>query len=102
MDGLILAGDVGGTKTHLGLFKHSAGILELVREHRYATADFDSLEAVCADFLGASAAVNAACVGVPGPIIDGRGHATNVPVQLSAAALSHSLTGVPVDTLTHL
>ena len=54
MDGLILAGDVGGTKTQLGLFEHSAGNLELVREHRYATADFDSLEAVCADFLGAT------------------------------------------------
>ena len=29
------------------------GALELVREHRYATAKFDSLEAVCAEFLGA-------------------------------------------------
>jgi len=60
MDGLILAGDVGGTKTDLGLFKHSAGTLELVREHRYPTAQFDSLEAACADFLGANATVNAA------------------------------------------
>jgi glucokinase len=102
MDGLILAGDVGGTKTQLGLFKHSGGILELVREHRYATADFDSLEAVCADFIGASGAVNAACIGVPGPIIDGRGHATNVPWQLSAASLSQALNGVPVRLLNDL
>jgi glucokinase len=102
MDGLILAGDVGGTKTHLGLFKHSAGILELVREHRYATADFGSLEQGCAEFLGVSTAVNAACVGVPGPIIDGRGHATNVPWQLSSALLSRSLNGVPVRLLNDL
>ena len=40
------AGDVGGTKTQLGLFQHSAGNLELVREHRYATADFGSLEEI--------------------------------------------------------
>ena len=60
MDGLILAGDVGGTKTELGLFEHSAGNLELVREHRYATLQFDSLEAVCADFLSVTPAVNAA------------------------------------------
>src|SRR5260370_858527 len=72
MDGLILAGDVGGTKTQLGLFKHSAGTFELVREHRYATAQFESLEAACTDFLGASATVNAACLAVPGPIIDVR------------------------------
>ena len=102
MDGLILAGDVGGTKTDLGLFNYSAGALELVREHRYATAKFGSLEAVCADFLGPSATVNAACLGVPGPIIDGRAHATNVPWELSSAALSRVLKGVPVRLLNDL
>ena len=102
MERQILAGDVGGTKTDLGLFKYSAGTLELVREHRYATAKFDSLEAVCADFLGASATVNAACLGVPGPIIDGRAHATNVPWELSSAALSRVLKGVPVRLLNDL
>jgi glucokinase len=102
MDGLILAGDVGGTKTQLGLFKHSAGTLELLREHRYTTADFGSLEAVCADFLRASAAVNAACLGVPGPVIDGRAHATNIPWQLSTTSLSRALNGVPVRLLNDL
>jgi glucokinase len=102
MDGLIQAGDVGGTKTQLGLFEHSAGNLELVREHRYATLQFDSLEAVCADFLSATPAVNAACLGVPGPIIDGRAHATNVPWQLSTASLSRALNGVPVRLLNDL
>ena len=102
MDGLILAGDVGGTKTQLGLFKHSAGTLELVREHRYATAEFESLESVCADFLGTTPAVNAACLGVPGPIIDGRGSATNVPWQLSEAILSRALKGAPVRLLNDL
>jgi glucokinase len=102
MDGLILAGDVGGTKTHLGLFKHSAGALELVREHRYATADFASLEAVCADFLSAGAAVNAVCMGVPGPVIDGNAHASNIGWQLSSAALSRSLKNVPVRLINDL
>src|SRR5579862_3380516 len=102
MDGLILAGDVGGTKTQLGLFEHSAGNLKLVREYRYATADFASLEAVCANFIGAGGAVNAACVGVPGPIIDGRGHATNVPWDLSTMSLSRALNGVPVRLLNDL
>ena len=102
MDGLILAGDVGGTKTHLGLFKQTAGTLEIVREHRYATAQFDSLEAACADFLGASVAVNAACLGVPGPIIDGRAQATNVAWQLSSVSLSRALGGVPVRLINDL
>src|SRR5271163_5001191 len=102
MERQILAGDVGGTKTDLGLFKYSAGTLELVREHRYATAKFDSLEAVCEDFLGASTTVNAACLGVPGPIIDGNAHATNVPWELSSALLSRALNGVPVRLLNDL
>jgi glucokinase len=102
MDGLILAGDVGGTKTHLGLFKHSAGTLKPVREHRYATADFASLEAVCADFLGAGAAVNAVCMGVPGPVIDGTAHASNIAWQLSSASLSRSLKNVPVRLINDL
>jgi glucokinase len=101
MDGLILAGDVGGTKTHLGLFKQSAGSLALVREHRYPTPQFVSLEAVCTDFLGAGA-VNAVCMGVPGPIIDGRGNATNVPWELSTANLSRALNGVPVRLINDL
>lgn len=102
MKRLVLAGDVGGTKTHLGLFKHDAGALELVREHRYSTADFDSLEAVCADFVGAGAPVNAACLGVPGPVIDGRAQATNVPWQLSSGALSRALNAVPVRLINDL
>jgi glucokinase len=102
MAGLILAGDVGGTKTHLGLFNRAGGAIELVREHRYATSQFKSLEEACADFLGASAAVDAACIGVPGPIIDGRAHATNVAWPLSSASLSRALGGVPVRLLNDL
>ncbi len=51
MTAVILAGDVGGTKTHLGLFHIENGAPILLREHRYQTHDFASLEDVCADFL---------------------------------------------------
>ena len=106
MSGHILAGDVGGTKTHLGLFKHSAGKIEIVRERRYATAAFPSLEAACADFLGADVDANvnvdAACFGVPGPIIDGRAQSTNVPWEMSRTSLSRALNGVPVRLINDL
>jgi glucokinase len=102
MAGLILAGDVGGTKTHLGLFRRSGAILEPVRERLYATPKFASLESACADFLGDAARVDAACVGVPGVVIDGRAHATNVAWQLSSVALSRALNGVPVQFINDL
>ncbi len=79
---------------------HSTGTLELVREHRYATANFDSLEAVCADFLGAGATVNAACLGVPGPIIDGRGARHQRPVgtlERHAVARAERSSGSPAQ-----
>ena len=92
---LILAGDVGGTKVHLGLFRIDDGIPRPIRDHRYATADFTSLEKVCADFLvpdsGADNRIQSACFGVPGPIIDGGARATNIPWNLREADLSRAL-----------
>lgn len=102
MAGLLLAGDVGGTKTHLGLFRRSGKSIEPVRDRLYATADFASLESACADFLGDATRVDAACVGVPGPVIDGHAHASNVAWQLSSTALSRALNGVPVRLLNDL
>jgi len=101
MDSLILAGDVGGTKTHLGLFRRSGKDVELVRERLYATAAFASLESACADFLGDAASVDAACVGVPGPVIDGSAYASNVTWDLSADSLSRAI-NAPVRLINDL
>jgi glucokinase len=102
MAGLILAGDVGGTKTHLGLFRMTGGSVEAVRDRLYHTSEFTSLEAACADFLGDAVSVDAACIGVPGPVIDGRAHASNLAWQLSSATLSRALNNVPVSLINDL
>lgn len=102
MAGLILAGDVGGTKTHLGLFRRSSEQVEVVRERVYHSSEFSSLESVCADFLGDAVSVDAACVGVPGPVIDGRAHAANLAWNLSSATLSRALNGAPVRLINDL
>ncbi len=81
MDGLILAGDVGGTKTHLGLFKHSAGNLELDARASLSRPPSSTASRPHARiFLAPGATVNAACFGVPGPIIDGRATRHQRPV----------------------
>ena len=86
----VLAGDIGGTKTLLGLYDLGNGQPALVRDQRYVTRDFQSLEEVAADFLGASA-VEAACFGVPGPIVGGVSHATNVHWTMEEGALARAL-----------
>jgi glucokinase len=103
MSAVILAGDAGGTKTNLGLYRIENGAPVLLREHRYATADFKTLEDVCADFLSADKApVQAACFGVPGPIIDGEARATNVPWKMQEGSLSHALGGARVRLINDL
>jgi len=97
MAAVILAGDVGGTKTHLGLFRLEDGAPKMLREHRYATADFPNLEVVCADFLSlGSEAIQSACFGVPGPIIAGEARATNVPWTMREESLRRALNGTRV------
>jgi glucokinase len=103
MTAVILAGDVGGTKTHLGLFRVESGTPMLLREHRYHTADFHSLEDVCADFLSAGKEpIQSACFGVPGLIIDGEARATNVHWRMQESSLSRALGGTRVRLINDL
>jgi glucokinase len=90
----VLAGDIGGTKTLLGLYRVEGGAPALLREKLYATRDFKTLEEVASDFLSGAWAIDAACFGVPGPIIGGVSHATNVPWTMEERALARAL-GVP-------
>ena len=90
---MILAGDVGGTKTALALFDVGRRALALVREGVLPSHGFAALEDAIGQFLsdGPRVAVDAACVGVAGPVIDGRCTATNLPWVIDEAALAVSV-----------
>ena len=51
---MLLAGDVGGTKTRLGLFKVIGGRPPQVAAQEYSTHDFPNLAAMIEDFREAS------------------------------------------------
>jgi glucokinase len=102
MPGVILAGDIGGTKTHLGLFRADGTTLTPLRDQTRATLEFPSLEAAVADFLGDAGGVNAACFGVPGPVVDGVSHATNVPWDMRESALAAALGGAATRLINDL
>jgi glucokinase len=83
---MLLAGDIGGTKTLLGLFERGAGGERprpvMVRE--FGTLDFDAFEEIVDEFLGVrdgaeAAAIDAVCVGVAGPVNGLVARLTNVP-----------------------
>ena len=102
---MILAGDVGGTKTVLAVLDPGAATAAgpgVVREATLPSREIDSLEsAVEAFLLGAPRlTVSAACVGVAGPVIDGRCVATNLPWEIHErriAAAAHAPTRLVND-----
>jgi len=65
---MILGGDLGGTKTLLAL---ADGDGRIVRQRRYASAEYADFADLLADFLGGERGVAAACFGIAGPT-DGR------------------------------
>ncbi len=90
---MILAGDIGGTKVHLALYRFADGRLKAVRERRFSAQEFASLDAVVNAFLadGNTDEIDAACFGCPGPVRDGRLKLTNLPWTLDARELARSL-----------
>lgn len=91
---VVLAGDVGGTKSNLGLFEVEAGLPRLLRSARFESADHPGLAPVMREFLGADARqVRAACFGVPGPVIENRTNTPNLAWELDGAELATVIGG---------
>jgi glucokinase len=87
---MILAGDVGGTKVHLALYDFTDGKLTHTRDERYPAKEYNGLEEIVKEFLGAET-ITSACFGVPGPVRDGRLRLTNLPWTLDSRELSAGL-----------
>jgi glucokinase len=90
---MILAGDIGGTKTRLALFDHVDA--PPCFERRYASPDYPALDAMLECFLvdaraalGPVAPPQAACFGVAGPIQGNRVRVTNLPWTIDAASVA--------------
>lgn len=93
---LILAGDIGGTKTLLGIFREQGGELELERDRLFVSGEYRSFEDILGIFLEAHRDLEpeVACFGVAGPVLDGTCDATNLPWSLSETGLGR-LSGIP-------
>ncbi len=97
---MILAGDIGGTKTVLALFEPDGDGLRLVRDATFPSRDHPTFEEILAAFLGESPgpAVDSGCFGVAGAVLDGQAHTTNLPWTLEEGALARAI-GAPKATL---
>ena len=89
---MLIAGDIGGTKTLLAIYDFGERARTPVLQLEYGTADYPALDVMVREFLVAShCAVRAACFDVAGPVIEGRAHLTNLPWMVDAAALRAEL-----------
>ncbi|MEJ2090885.1 MAG: glucokinase [Syntrophobacterales bacterium] len=89
---MLLAGDIGGTKTLLGLYKPESGPRQPIAEAEFHSANYPGLAEIVREFLGQTNQTAAfACFDVAGPVIRGRAHLTNLPWSLEEEALGREL-----------
>lgn len=91
---MVLAGDVGGTKTLLGLFDPSPARPRALEVRAFGTLDFQDLQSMASAFLEDAARtrrIEAACFGVAGPVADDGAELTNVPWRVDGRLVADAL-----------
>ena len=84
-DAMVLAGDIGGTKTNLGFFVRGRRRPSLKVLETFPNKEASGLDDVLERFLGRHPGdVDRVCFGVAGPVAGGRCRVTNLPWEISA------------------
>src|SRR5712691_1072690 len=104
--GNLLAGDVGGTTTRLGLFEKTPSRPRSLTVREFTTLDFPNLETMVAAFLRTEGRggtpTESACFGVAGPVTGDVAELTNVPWRVDARIVARTLKVTRVNLLNDL
>ncbi len=85
---IFLAADIGGTKTHVGIFRPGHKRPRSIVIRTYPSAQWPSLESILRDFLSDySYRPEASCLAIAGPVLGGRAKTTNLPWVVSEARI---------------
>jgi glucokinase len=88
---MILAGDIGGTKTQLGVF-HPENLRQPVAKAVFPSQSYSSLDDIVVEFANEiGERIESACFGVAGPVVDGNCTTTNLPWIVRSANLARIL-----------
>jgi glucokinase len=89
---VVLAADVGGTNTRIGLYRGATTGLETLRVSEVASHPDTSLAEVLRDFVAEQTPrPERACIAIAGPVVDDAVDVTNLPWRIEAAALARAL-----------
>jgi glucokinase len=103
---MLLAGDIGGTKTLLGLFEPASPRPRPIALHSFPTLDFSDLPSMVSAFAARDevrgAPIDRASFGVAGPVLGNTAELTNVPFRVDAREVARLLSIRNVSLLNDL
>lgn len=89
---MILAGEIGGTRTRLAAYQTEGNRLQLVVEKNYLSQEHASMAEILPQFIrGEGIPVHSACFGVAGPVRGGRSKISNLPWIIDSKELAQLL-----------
>lgn len=89
---MLIAGDIGGTKTDLAIFSSEGGPLLPLARTKVRSSDYPSLQLLVNQFLAKEKKpIDQACFAVAGPVIAGRVKTTNLPWVIEETSLAEDL-----------
>lgn len=97
---MILAGDIGGTKTLLAIFDGQL----CIAKHKFSSANYATFHELLNEFLSLipTVKIDAVCIGVAGAIVNGDCETTNLPWKLVCSEIGEFLNCSNVKLLNDL
>lgn len=103
LSGIILAGDVGGTKSNLAIFRLRDGELCPVKEEMFRTKEYNSFVELLQDFTGDDFPdIQSMCIGIAGPVTKGKAQGTNFPWGIDQNEIRKKINLEPVYLINDL
>jgi glucokinase len=89
---MILAGDIGGTSTRLGLFEVRKGRLNEIVKQKYPSRDYPRLSEILRLFMDEQRQpITHVCLGIAGPILNNQVETPNLPWRIDGRELAEDL-----------
>lgn len=99
---MVLAGDIGGTKTRLTVFCLEQQQCRLTIEKTFHSKDYPSLEVILREFLRGQEKIASACFGIAGPVTSGIVKTTNLPWVIDIQSIQKELSVKKVEIINDL
>lgn len=101
---MILAGDIGGTKTNLALITFNNQKIQTIFSKQFSSQNYKSFYEILDEFLSLhkNQKISVACFGIAGPIVEGNSNLTNLSWNINTIDLQNKLNTSKVKLLNDL